>query len=48
MSVLKCVHVYTQGPHSHILTGGGGGGGGGRLSNFFGSEILAKRNFLGL
>ena len=40
----------SQGPHSHISMtggGGGGGGGGGALSNFFGSEILAKSDFLG-
>ena len=31
-----------QGPHSHILMTGGGG-----PSDFFGSEILAKSDFLG-
>ena len=36
-----------QGTHSHILLMGGGGGGGGPR-DFFGSEILAKKDFLGL
>ena len=35
-----------QGPHSHILMTGGGGGWGGP-KDFFGSEILAKRDFFG-
>ena len=39
----KPVAVATaQGPHSHILMTGGG------PSDFFGSEILAKSDFLGL
>ena len=33
---------WTQGPHSHILMTGGGG-----LKDFLGSDILAKRDFLG-
>ena len=33
-----------QGPYSDILMMGGGGG---SLRDFFGSEILAKRDFLG-
>ena len=32
----------TQGPHSHIFLTGGEG-----LMDFFGSEILAKREFFG-
>ena len=35
--------LLTQESHSHILMMGGGGG----LSDFFGSEILAKRDFFG-
>ena len=34
-----------QGSHSHILMTGGGGGG--SLSDFLGSEILAKNDFFG-
>ena len=34
--------VSAQGPHSHILMTGGG------LNDLFGSEILAKSDFLGL
>ena len=37
MSLLKA-----QGPHSHILMMGGGG-----PKDFFGSDILAKRDFFG-
>ena len=37
--------VVFQGPHSHILMTGGRGGGGPK--DFFGSDILAKRDFLG-
>ena len=36
--------AQTQDPHSHILMTGGGRGVGPK--NFFGSEILAKREFL--
>ena len=36
------MHV-AQGPHSHILMTGGGGG----PKDFFGSDILAKRDFFG-
>ena len=36
-----------QGPNSHILMTGGGGGGGGGPKDFFGSDILAKRDFFG-
>ena len=39
-----CKATY-QGPHSHILMTGGGGG---DPSDFFGSEILAQSDFLGL
>ena len=35
------MHV-AQGPHSHILMTGGGG-----PKDFFGSDILAKRDFFG-
>ena len=35
-----------QGPNSHILMMGGGGGLGGP-KDFFGSDILAKRDFFG-
>ena len=34
--------IRAQGPHSHILMTGGGGSKG-----FFGSDILAKRDFFG-
>ena len=34
--------LKAQGPHSHILMTGGGGSEG-----FFGSDILAKRDFFG-
>ena len=37
------IGVIPQGPHSHILVTGGGGS----PSDFFGSEILAKSDFLG-
>ena len=37
--------VVSQGPHSHILMMGGGGRGGPK--DLFGSDILAKRDFLG-
>ena len=33
---------FAQGPHSHILMTGGGG-----AKDFFGSDILAKRDFWG-
>ena len=36
--------VVSQGPHSHILMMGGGRGG---PKDLFGSDILAKRDFLG-
>ena len=36
--------TYAQGPHSHILMTGGGGGG---SKDFFGSDILAKKDFFG-
>ena len=38
--------VPPQGSHSHILMTGGGEGGGGP-NVFFGSDILAKRDFFG-
>ena len=43
---LQVLTDISQGPHSHILMTGGEGGGG--SSDFFGSEILAQRDFLGL
>ena len=47
MRLLICEPVLkTQGPNSLILMTGEGGGGG--QSDYFGSEILAKRDFLGL
>ena len=46
MRLLICEPVLkTQGPNSLILMTGEGGGG---QSDYFGSEILAKRDFLGL
>ena len=41
MSLIRV--VVPQGPHSHILMTGRGAG----LSDFFGSEILAKSDFFG-
>ena len=38
----------SQGPLSHFNDSGGGEGGGKGTSHFFGSEILAKSDFLGL
>ena len=35
-------NLNPQGPHSHILMTGGGG-----PKDFFGSDILAKRDFFG-
>ena len=39
----SCGALKPQGPHSHILMTRGGGG----LSDFLGSEILAKSDFFG-
>ena len=44
-SLRPIVMVEAQGPHSRILMTGGGGGGGPK--DFFGSNILAKRDFFG-
>ena len=43
-SIKKGFYLASQGPHSYILMTGGGGGG---PSDFLGSEILAKSDFLG-
>ena len=36
--------IGAQGPHSYVLMTGGGGGG---PRDFFGSDILAKKDFFG-
>ena len=40
LGIILCINP--QGPHLHILKVGGG-----RSKNFFGSEILAKRDLFG-